>query len=110
MTTAWNMNSLLAVNSKRPPCLIELLVAGVRPWASHYLFLILMMCSLGQDTFIDYLIAFTGLAGQITSLFSCCAALGKTLLIDFTMGLMQIRYMCSGLCWLNACTPYQKPT
>jgi hypothetical protein len=37
---------------------VELLVAGVRPWASHYLFLVLMTCSLGQDTFIDYLIAF----------------------------------------------------
>jgi hypothetical protein len=40
---------------------VELLVAGVRPWASHYFFLVLMMCSLGQDTFIDYLISFTGL-------------------------------------------------
>jgi hypothetical protein len=100
----------------------------VRSWASLCLSLVLMLCNLRQDTFIDYPISECGL-GQITVslmtifLFQCCAALGrtllliillplldcgranhftfsccKTLLIYFTMGLMQIRYMCSGLC------------
>jgi hypothetical protein len=40
---------------------VKLLVAGVRPWANHYLVFVLMVCNLRQDTFIDYLIAFTGL-------------------------------------------------
>jgi hypothetical protein len=34
---------------------VELLVAGVRPWASHGLILVLMVSNLGQDTCIDYL-------------------------------------------------------
>jgi hypothetical protein len=46
---------------------VKLLVAGVRPWASHYLFFVLMVCNLGQDTFIDYLTSDCGL-GQVTSL------------------------------------------
>jgi hypothetical protein len=41
-------------------------VAGVRPWASHYLFLVLMVSNLRQDIFIDYLISECGL-GQITA-------------------------------------------
>jgi hypothetical protein len=36
---------------------VKLLVARVRPWASHYLFWVLMVCNLRQDTFIDYLIS-----------------------------------------------------
>jgi hypothetical protein len=72
---SWNLKSLLAVNSKCSPRLFihafkafsrKLLVAGVRPWASHYLSLVLMLCNLRQDTFIDYLISECGL-GQITA-------------------------------------------
>jgi hypothetical protein len=43
----------------------KFLVAGVRPWTSHYLSLVSMLCNLRQDTFIDYLISECGL-GQIT--------------------------------------------
>jgi hypothetical protein len=28
---------------------VKLLVAGVRPWANHYIFLVLMLCNLRQD-------------------------------------------------------------
>jgi hypothetical protein len=50
--------------------------------------MIFFLCSLWQDTFIDYLIAFTGLwPGKSLHFFSCCAALGKTLLIDLYHGL-----------------------
>jgi hypothetical protein len=76
---------------------------GAWPWTNHgftydlFCFNV-VLCSLGQATFIDYLIALLdcGRANHFTC--SCYAALGKTLLIDRTMGLMQIRYMCSGLC------------
>jgi hypothetical protein len=46
---------------------VNLLVAGVRPLVSHYLFIGMQMRNLGQYTFIDYLISDCGV-GQITSL------------------------------------------
>jgi hypothetical protein len=73
--TSWKLKSLLAEKFKTstlPYMLskrfhdVKLLVAGVRPWASHYLFSVLMLCNLGQDTFIDYLISECRL-GQITA-------------------------------------------
>jgi hypothetical protein len=66
-----------------------LLLNFLRQITSLMIVFVSMLCSLGQHTFIDYLISFTqgcGL-GQITShmifLLQCCAALGKTLIILF---------------------------
>jgi hypothetical protein len=36
---------------------VKLLVAGARPWASHYLFLVLMLCNQRQSTFIGQITA-----------------------------------------------------
>jgi hypothetical protein len=51
-----------------------LLPGATWPWASHYLSLVLMLCNLRQDTFIDYLIAFTGLwPGKSLHFFMLCS-------------------------------------
>jgi hypothetical protein len=97
---SWNLRSLLAVNSKRPPCL-TLGLGDLRRKTSRcrgatlgksLSFLVLMLCNLGQDTFIDYLISECGLR-QVTSLmiflFQCCAALGRTLLLIILLPLLE---------------------
>jgi hypothetical protein len=68
---------------------VKLLVA----LGKSFSFLVLMVCNLRQDTFIDYLISECGL-GQITAslmiffLFQCCAALGRTLLLIILLPLL----------------------
>jgi hypothetical protein len=42
------ISSKFKISQRKTSC------CGVRPWASHYLFLVLMVCNLRQDTFIDY--------------------------------------------------------
>jgi hypothetical protein len=62
---------------------VRLLVAGVD------LVLVLVVCNLRQDTFIDYLNSECGL-GQITAslMIFVCAALGRTLLLIILLPLL----------------------
>jgi hypothetical protein len=106
--TSWNLKSLLAVNSKRPPCLtIHAFKEFSRRKTSccrgatlgtSFLFLVLMVCNLRQDTFIDYLISECGL-GQITAslMIFFCAALGRTLLLIILLPLLDFTFfmLCS---------------